>query len=505
MKVLKPFHLSFLLFLFYGELWGQVPGTEVSGFGIKTMQNSWTCAKVNPLSDGRVLATGSQNYKARVWQFTPTGILDVNFATAGIWSQNSIEDVEVFDAFLQPEGSLLMIGMYESFISGRWLPWIKKLSSDGQNVEDIFIPGPASGDQSVLKMVGCKGKTGDNLLAYTQGPTSSLGTTALRIFRINSEGQPSGGFTVNGISLVPPNPTKLYELKAVAEDSSGNIWAFGRITNFGVQPDSLFLAKLLAGGIPDLDFGSKGFKRIAPLPGTITPAGLTTGPGPTIVLSASVDSAAFFVRYLANGSEDISFGNSGFFKKRFPGNGFLYDHILLPDGRLVGCGTALKPGFAYDYFLTRLNQNGTSDSSFFDSTGTRIFGGVQYDLFRTISLDSQGHIVAGGQTGPTFGESIATVGKFYSGNAVSISRNSEKTTFSLYPNPAEESTFIQNNSPIKRVSICDAFGSIVAEASQSLSPQSNKNLLNISGIKPGIYWVKVQTDEGVRVQKLLKK
>ena len=71
--------------------------------------------------------------------------------------------------------------------------------------------------------------------------------------------------------------------------------------------------------------------------------------------------------------------------------------------------------------------------------------------------------------------------------------------WSLYPNPAEETIWLQTNGRILSVVITDAIGNV----QRSENPSSNQ--LDIRTLKAGIYWVKIQTDEGMKVQKLIKK
>lgn len=77
-------------------------------------------------------------------------------------------------------------------------------------------------------------------------------------------------------------------------------------------------------------------------------------------------------------------------------------------------------------------------------------------------------------------------------------------TFSIYPNPAEEWVTLQAKCPIQSIRITDALGRSV-ETGHPLSLQPDGNGLNISFLKPGLYWVKIRTAEGTSVQKLVKR
>jgi len=70
-------------------------------------------------------------------------------------------------------------------------------------------------------------------------------------------------------------------------------------------------------------------------------------------------------------------------------------------------------------------------------------------------------------------------------------------TFSLYPNPVEETFTINSKSPILSASIIDGLGRETGISSE--------NNINIAHLKHGLYWVKIQTKDGVEVQKLIKR
>jgi len=72
-------------------------------------------------------------------------------------------------------------------------------------------------------------------------------------------------------------------------------------------------------------------------------------------------------------------------------------------------------------------------------------------------------------------------------------------TFSLYPNPAEEYFQIDSKSPILSASIIDGTGREI----EIKLPGDGKFPLH--GLGGRLYWVKIQTKDGVAVQKLVKK
>jgi len=72
-------------------------------------------------------------------------------------------------------------------------------------------------------------------------------------------------------------------------------------------------------------------------------------------------------------------------------------------------------------------------------------------------------------------------------------------TFSLYPNPAEEYFQIESKSPILSASIIDGTGREI----EIQLPGDGK--FPLRGLGGRLYWVKIQTKDGVAVQKMVKK
>ena len=71
------------------------------------------------------------------------------------------------------------------------------------------------------------------------------------------------------------------------------------------------------------------------------------------------------------------------------------------------------------------------------------------------------------------------------------------TTFNLFPNPSKEFLNIQSNDIVKNVKIYNIIGNEVINVSET-------NSINILALSKGMYFVVVETDKGIGVQKLIK-
>jgi hypothetical protein len=83
-------------------------------------------------------------------------------------------------------------------------------------------------------------------------------------------------------------------------------------------------------------------------------------------------------------------------------------------------------------------------------------------------------------------------------NCATSINNIDYVNFTIYPNPITETLIIQTDIAIERVEIYNMLGQLVQS-------ESNTKNVNVSKLSAGLYTVKVTTDAGVKVQKVVKK
>ncbi|VAW22678.1 hypothetical protein MNBD_BACTEROID04-287, partial [hydrothermal vent metagenome] len=159
---------------------------------------------------------------------------------------------------------------------------------------------------------------------------------------------------------------------------------------------------------------------------------------------------------------------------------------LSSDGSVVAIGAPLNDGSGSNAGHVRIYQNISSTWTQIrvDIDGT----GVDYESGKTVSLSSDGNIVAIG----AYGSSGFYTGKVRMFNISSVLSNNEFVleNFSIYPNPVSTTLTIQlqNNLELKTVVIYDSLGKKVKE--------EITKTLNLSALSKGIYYVKVITNMG---------
>ncbi len=74
-----------------------------------------------------------------------------------------------------------------------------------------------------------------------------------------------------------------------------------------------------------------------------------------------------------------------------------------------------------------------------------------------------------------------------------------KAKLIIYPNPAQEIIQIESDTEIKSIKVYDVLGKLV------LMENNFENQLSISVLNNGLYFLKIETDNGVMVKKIIKK
>ncbi|MBI2721372.1 MAG: T9SS type A sorting domain-containing protein [Bacteroidetes bacterium] len=155
------------------------------------------------------------------------------------------------------------------------------------------------------------------------------------------------------------------QINSLAMQSDGKIIASGSIKHdFGV-------IRYNANGTMDLSFGNGG-KAIASMPGNVIDAAkkvLLQPDGKIILVGITYTSYdnddILLVRFNSNGSLDSTFGNNGIVFTSFGSdNDRANSAVLLNDGKILVCGSAENASMYNELLLLRYNSNGTLDTTF---------------------------------------------------------------------------------------------------------------------------------------------
>lgn len=270
-------------------------------------------------------------------------------------------------------------------------------------------------------------------------------------------------------------------------------------------------------------------------------------PDGKIVIGASMSSSFggyygtnyVLARYNSHGSFDTTFNSTGYLSLNFSGQ-----ISLQPDGKFIVTGChAMSSWSGYFCGTTRINSNGTIDSSFLDpgtsgniglqsdgkiilanslhnnftiqryntdGTFDNTFGptgdtvetdfGIN-DYVTSTALMTDGRIVVAGYT-DSYGTNDFAVAR-YNINAVGIDENKFENNFNLYPNPVNELLNISSNTSFKNASL-----KIINMSGQVIFTQHNINgnklTVDMSDQTRGVYIVEMSENGSVSRTKLIR-
>ena len=216
-------------------------------------------------------------------------------------------------------------------------------------------------------------------------------------------------FADNGIYTSGIN-TNWDEAKALTIQSDGKIVTAGYINQSNAEPptdDDFYIRRFNADGSPDFDFGEDGIV-IQDLAGGTDGAWDVEIQDDGKILAAGFGwqswERALVIRLNQDGSLDETFSGDGMAVIEVGGfSDRIWDIEIQPDGKIVGCGTCFVSGSDFDWCALRLLPNGNLDTSFGDAGSLTLDLGTQQVSAEALAILDDGRILLGGYslvTGP---------------------------------------------------------------------------------------------------------
>lgn len=179
-----------------------------------------------------------------------------------------------------------------------------------------------------------------------------------------------------------------YGGRGIALQSDGKILAVGSITVSGTQRP--IMIRLNAGGTLDSTFGTNGILNFS-FDGYFHK--VVIQPDGKIVSVGASGSNQMAARFLADGTPDNSFGNNGFKILINPAGNTNGNAIALQaDGKIVIGGSLTAASNTYFYLVTRLNSDGSLDTTFDEDGYKSIASGAS--TITSVAAKSDGRIAA---------------------------------------------------------------------------------------------------------------
>ncbi|WP_298139091.1 T9SS type A sorting domain-containing protein [Flavobacterium sp.] len=150
---------------------------------------------------------------------------------------------------------------------------------------------------------------------------------------------------------------------------------------------------------------------------------------------------------------------------------------------------------------------------------TRVSGNIVEFIFQNIMLDTGGHgnvlLKIRSKSNLVTGDTVSKQANIFFDYNAPILTNMENTTFqalnndefekdnliAIYPNPTEGNININSNFNIKSIELYDVQGRLL----QTKLINETISTINISDKSNGIYFLKITSDKGIKVEKIMKK
>ena len=198
-----------------------------------------------------------------------------------------------------------------------------------------------------------------------------------------------------------------------------------------------------------------------------------------------------------NGSLDTTFANNGIYKTMvgISPSGSCTDMKLLSNGKIILAGN-LKSGNGIG--LLRLNSNGTLDNTFgTNGLTTTINNNITNVSVSKIAIKPDGKIlVVGGAIGNSPNNQNQIFIAQYNNSSTLDNQEFALNKISFYPNPVKETIYI-SNLKISQFEIFDLLGKLVSKG-------NSENQINVSFLSKGVYILKLKDGKNTINQKFVK-
>ena len=296
-----------------------------------------------------------------------------------------------FSPALQPDGKVVLAGYSFGGINLDFA--LVRYNADG-SLDDSFGNGgkvttDLAGETNEAKSITIQN---DGKL-IVGGYTYSSDTHDFALVRYNTDGSLDTSFGTGGIVITDFGDSDWLWSTAIQVD--GKIVIGGYTENLGLE--RFVLARYSIDGKLDQAFGNGGIVTTEVDTGVSYGYSVAIQPDGKILLAGDAFSTHQYdfalVRYNSNGSLDDGFGTNG---KVLVNIGFQDETgsmVVQPDGKIVVAGTAVS-----DFAILRFNIDGTLDSAF--GNGGKVitdFGGMS-DYAYSVMLQSDGKIIAAGDS-----------------------------------------------------------------------------------------------------------
>jgi uncharacterized delta-60 repeat protein len=470
-------------------------------------------------SDGKIVVGGDSNYDFALVRYHSDGSLDETFGTGGIVHsdfENSLDGMHAMA--IQSDGKIVSAGDGGRHIFnfavmrhnidgsldvdfGQDGKIITSIDSASVYVEDLVIQN----DGKIIVAGGAQD--------YGLGSDSDFA-----IIRYLTDGKIDSTFGYNGIIRTDISNHSADNAKAITLLPNGEFIVAGYSDSNNGEDENFAMVKYLPDGSIDKSFGINGSTSTDFNASIDLPNAITIQPDGKIILAGYTQYPSRFAiaRYLENGILDQGFGEGGLVLVSF-GSGYNTAESVAIDssGNILVAGTSAQESY-FDFSLTRLKPNGNLDSEFGDN-GKVITDFNAQSASTAMVIQQDGKIVL---AGIAFNIEFDSVVNKNDTSLFALARYLPETTvsnielsfssdpISFYPNPVEETSFLEFSLRKEENLSLVLYNSIGIKIKEYFNNKDFKVGTHIESIAlpnkigPGIYYLSLSSKDGLRSIKL---
>lgn len=483
MKKVYVFLFLFSLSILFGQQSGELdPNFGVSGFVITNDENLDTGDDITVLSNDQIIMVGGYDNFTAI-KLMPDGNYDMTFGNEGkIIINFEGYNAGATDVLVQPDGKIIMAGNVFN-PGGEYNFGIIRLNSDGTLDTTFNGTGKQIFDfnENINFLEAVVIQSDGKILVA--GQSGQYANADFAIARINSDGTFDTSFANNGKFEV--NIQGDDRAKGMLLQQDGKIIIGGSSYPVGSSYSWFAAIRLTTSGQLDTTFSTDG-KALAKISqfgnDTVYDIALQADGKILLLADSYISGSQDFgvVRFTTLGELDTTFSGDGKFTTSMINTSDYCNAIIeQPDGKILLAGSYYTTPES-KMAVIRLTSSGELDSSF-NSDGKASFvvpgnNGVSvYDM----KLQSTGQILVSGYAQNNF-----MLARIFSGNELLETAQWNNSNNTLYPNPASDKIYFDEN--VNSVTIYSGDGKKIIE-------QDIPTHVDVSNLAKGIYFINIKT------------
>lgn len=462
----------------------------VSGTGGNALAASFLAANTIPLTTNGFTASGSSvNFTLN---FSPAA-----FSTLTVLNNTSANPISgVFSNLAQAQTVTL------SFGGNDYRYFADYFGGDGNDLV-LVLQGPGVLDYTfgtrgkVISGVPSSHDFGYSALSQPDGKILVVGTAGgdFSVMRFLQNGTPDESFGTAGKVLTSVG-TSTDIARCVVLQRDGKIIVGGRALVSGSQED-FALVRYLPNGSLDLSFGTGGIVITAVSSNTDVCEGIAVqSDGKIVAAGYSWNGAkydAVVARYLTDGTLDEGFGTSGIVITSIgSGDDQFHDVGVQKDGKLVAAGYSTQ-GTYKDFAVVRYLPNGDPDDSFGSNGKVTTAIGSQHDVGNQLVLQPDGKILVAGSTSNGSNSDFAIVRYTSTGLTDSTFDGDGRVTTNFGGYDEGNAIALQNDGKI----LVSGRGEIAGKRNFAIARYQENGMPDASFHGDGLAWTAVGTGEDI--------